>query len=313
MLVLSVLALVLPRVLPGGEPARRALYTVVALGIVAWTVTGQIAAATGSNEIADQAVQGIQRPLDWIDEQTGGEPALYLGQKITDPNGIWQLEFWNRSLKHVWSTDGTAPGPGPTLTPDLVKPTGEVTQPPADVRFVVTEPGISIVGQREWRQHRRVGESIVDWNLIRIAQPLRLKQSATGLYDDGWAGPDSQYARFTTPGGRAGYAVAVVSRKAWGGKDKPADVSIRVGKLRLGHDKQPALGAVTDTCEWTVHRLGERTFYLRAPPPPFLVRVSIDPTFTPHELDPRFSDVRPLGAVVNFGYSERVPPRARAC
>ena len=31
-----------------------------------------------------------------------------LGQQVTDPTGIWLTEFWNRSVKKVWSTDGSA-------------------------------------------------------------------------------------------------------------------------------------------------------------------------------------------------------------
>ena len=49
--------------------------------------------------------------------RTGRRIDVYLGQQMSDQNGEWLLEFWNRSLKAVWSLDGTAQGPGPFLTP----------------------------------------------------------------------------------------------------------------------------------------------------------------------------------------------------
>ena len=57
--------------------------------------------------------------LNWVDRHVHGQPVTYLGQEIKDPNGLWLTEFWNRSLKHVDSLDGSAPGPGPTYAPNL--------------------------------------------------------------------------------------------------------------------------------------------------------------------------------------------------
>ena len=53
----------------------------------------------------------------------------YLGQDIStgDALGVSLMEFWNRDVKNIWSLDGSAPGPGPTLTPDLAGRDGELT------------------------------------------------------------------------------------------------------------------------------------------------------------------------------------------
>ncbi len=69
----------------------------------------------------------------------------FLGQSIKDPNPVWLLEFWNRSLTKVWSLDGTAPGPGATATPDLKKPDGTLTTPTRASSLVT--PGVDIAGQ----------------------------------------------------------------------------------------------------------------------------------------------------------------------
>ena len=120
----------------------------VAVLVLAWTLAGQLSAASASNTFSEEVSKNIDKPLNWIDRATGGQPTLYLGQRLTDYNGLWQMEFWNRSLDHVWSTDGSAPGPGPVVTPDLINArTGEIT--PVDVKYVVADPGIELIGNIE--------------------------------------------------------------------------------------------------------------------------------------------------------------------
>jgi len=64
-----------------------------------------------------------------------------------DQNGEWLLEFWNPHslIGRVWSLDGTAQGPGPTLTPDPSLPEGELSHDP-HLPYVVEERGIDVVG-----------------------------------------------------------------------------------------------------------------------------------------------------------------------
>lgn len=316
MLVLSLLVVVLPRVLPWG--VRQVLATVAVL-VIAWQLAGQMSAASASNTVAQEFAEDIDRPFDWIDRATGGAPTLYLGQRLTDFNGVWQMEFWNRSLQHVWSTDGSAPGPGPTLTPDLVDVrTGEITQPASRVEYVVVDPGIDIVGDLVERHAHYAGGTKTFWTLFRIVPPLRLQNSARGVTQDGWAAGQTDYTQFSTPGNEAGYAVVRVHRKGWGGKDVPkrgSRVVIRVGELERGPDKQPRLGRVTDRCTFRINRLEDRTFLLRTPRPPFHVDVRITPTFVPKEIDPRSPDTRELGAQVGYSFSpaSSVAPELRGC
>jgi hypothetical protein len=314
--VLSLLVLVLPRILPWG--VRPVLAFVAAL-IVAWGVAGQMSAASASNTFSEVLSDDIDRPFDWIDRATGGAPTLYLGQRLTDYNGIWQMEFWNRSLEYVWSTDGSAPGPGPTLTPDLIDAqTGAIQAPPSNVGYVVVDPGIDIVGEQIAEHGHNAAGTQTFWRLIRIAPPLRLQNSTRGVTQDGWASDRTTYSQFTTPGNEAGFAVVRVHRKGWGGDDVPPRgslVTIRVGELIRGPDKHPALGRVTDRCSFRINRLEDRTFLLRTPPPPFQVDVRISPTFVPQEVDPRSPDTRELGAQVGYSFSpaETVAPERRGC
>ena len=55
------------------------------------------------------------------------------------------MEFWNRDVRKVWSLDGTAPGPGPILTPDLLAKDGRLVGDPG-YEYAVIDNGLSIAG-----------------------------------------------------------------------------------------------------------------------------------------------------------------------
>ena len=82
---------------------------------------GQIATTVGVDHVANRLPrQPARSPSTWVDRDTDGKPVTYLGQAIKDPNGAVLTEFWNRSIHHVDSLDGSAPGPGPTGDAGLV-------------------------------------------------------------------------------------------------------------------------------------------------------------------------------------------------
>jgi hypothetical protein len=281
--------------------------------VLGWTLTAQISAATASNSFSNDFTQNISPPLDWLDKATGGKPTLYLGQSIIDPNGLWIMEFWNRSLKHVWSLDGTAPGPGPTLTPDLAGTDGRLFPNPTDVQYVVTDPGVDVVGKVVATHNHKNAASTIPWRLVKISKPLRLAHAQTGIEPDGWVvSPDgiqpakAAYSQFVVK--RPGFAKVIISRRGWGGTDVPGHVTIRLGDLIKGKDKQPGMGKVLATRQFWIHSREQRTFLIPAPKGPFRVEVSVTPTFVQSQLDPRIGDVRHLGAQVGFSF---VPKRVR--
>jgi hypothetical protein len=230
---------------------------------------------------------------------------MYLGQQIPDANGIWLLEFWNRSLRDVWSLDGSAKGPGPTLSPDLLSTDGSITAPEG-VKYVVVEPGIDLVGKIVDTARHYGGGAPQDWRLYEIAPPLRLRDAAEGIYADGWSGKNTAYSRYRTPGNRPGFAVVTLSRAAFNGDEPPGHVTIRVGPLKV-LDKQPGLAKVTQTVRWTIRGGASRTFYVPVPKPPWRVQVLVAPTFRPADVDPQSHEQREFGAQVGFGYVEKLP------
>jgi hypothetical protein len=302
-LVISVVLLLAPRLL-GRHP--RASLGVVATGsvlVLAWCLAGQISAANYSNDESQLLIDNYPRPLTWLDDITHGQPTLYLGQHLDQGayDGIWLTEFWNRSLRYVWSVDGSAPGPGPTQTPNIANATGQLDPSPA-VRYAMVEQGIQLAGKVVARRGR--------WIIYSVRQPLRYAYTQTGIFSDGQTGcslqpcaeADSAYNQFSTSGSRPGYMVVDVSRvSACGAPVPPAGVRVTLGTLIRGTDKEPHIGRVIRIERWTLRIGTARRFVIPTPKPPFRVEVRIAPTYAPLHFGG--SDQRQLGGQVSFHFS----------
>lgn len=297
----SVVVLLVSRV---GGRAGTVVGAVALVLAVGWSLRTETIASRASNNISATFLGGLPKPLNWVDRQTGGAPAVYLGQKIADPNPVWSLEFWNRSVRQIWSTDGTAPGPGPTLTPDLTSRDGSLADR-SGARWAVSDFGIDLVGT----ERQKVGAL----TLVGHDGPLRLEESVRGVFNDGWLGSrtpqDSvaaDYSRFSTPGERAGTVDVRVARTGWCPSDPKADVPghvvIDVGTLKLGEQRDGVVDRVTERRGWTVRGCADRTFSIPTPRPPFHVTVTVTPPFQPHALDPSNSERRYFGAQVGFAF-----------
>ncbi len=304
-LVLSVAFLLAPRLLARRTGWSLGVTATAAVLVLAWCLAGQISAANYSNDAANSLIANYPRPLTWLDRITHGKPTLYLGQHLDSGTdiGVWLTEFWNRSLKYIWSVDGSAPGPGPTQTPNTTQD-GRL-YPAPNVAYVLAEQGIQIDGTIVGRP-----PATGRWVVYRVREPLRYAYNKTGIFADGQTGcsfapcsaANSAYNRFSTPGGKAGYAVVDVSRlSACGAPVGPAGVRVTIGPLVEGVDKQPHIGRVTGIRRWTLRIGTARRFVLRTPPPPFRVEVGIAPTYAPSKFGA--SDQRQLGGQVGFRFS----------
>jgi hypothetical protein len=306
---IAVLLLVLPRAIRH-RPAAAGIATLAGALVVAWSLTGQIAASNASKSLSQSFLAGQPRPQDWVDRLTKGASTMYLGQNISDPNGIYGLEFWNRSIRYVWSLDGTAPkGTGPTETPNIDRIDGHLQQQRGELEYVVTEPGIDVVGDTVATATYLAAGQPTPWSLVRIQYPLRLRHAQGGVFSDGWMSSDASYTQYSTKTRKPGYAVVVISRRAWGGTDVPGNVTIRVGRLGINQRAQPYIKRQTAVRTWTVHSHACRQFTIRSAAPPLRIEVHISPTFVPAELDPSIGDRRELGAIVGMGFSDSRPTR----
>jgi hypothetical protein len=279
------------------RPLRLGVAGVLAAGVLTWTLTAQIYAASGENDFSDQMASGLLKPLDWLDRTTGGEKTVFLGQGIADANPIWSLEFWNRSLRRVWSLDGTAPGPGGTSTADLGAPDGTLFPEPS-TDWVVAGGGVQL---GDGGRAKQIGVYTIE----RLDGPIRLGSAVTGVAPDGWMGEHAAYDRYDVPPGTLGLASIIVSRSGWCGKDKPGKVTIKVGTLTVTEGRRPKIGRLTQVVRDEINSCEQLPFLLRAPPGPWRAEVEITPTFSPKELDPAQIDTRQLGAQVGFDYKPR--------
>ena len=266
----------------------------IAVFALAWSLTTEIYAANGERRGADQAFAVLPKPADWVDQTTGRQPTLFIGQGVSDSNSFYQLEFWNPSIKWFWGMDGSTPG---GVTPNLLRPDG--TQYPDDLgaEFAVVSRGVQI----DAPQVTTVGDYVV----YRLGgKPVRLRETSTGVGADGWMGAEASYTRYDVTGIGRGLVTVVLSRRAACFEhQEPADATVRVGPVVVNRFEQPAIGRVTATRRVKVAFCSDTPVYLPVPSRPWRVEVSINPTFAPKELDPSLGDSRQLGAVVSFGFN----------
>ena len=292
--VVALVVVVALKLLRRGSIGFAAIAGTAAVVVVAWSMTAQVYAAEGERIFSERIERNLPKPFDWVEQATNGGSVVVIGQQISDPTGVWLTEFFNPSIRKMWSLDGTAPPPGPILTPDLAAPDGTLTPPP-ETEFALALNGVELQAPVVDRRGRDT--------LYRLdGQPLRLASAITGLYSDGWMADKAAYNRFDISRDGPGFAVVKLSRVAWCGRDVPGKATVRIGPVTIGPDKQPALERVTATQTKILHHCRAKGFLLAVPSVPWRVEVTIDPTFSPNALDPDNSDRRQLGAVLDVDF-----------
>jgi dolichyl-phosphate-mannose-protein mannosyltransferase len=280
---------------------------VVAIGVLAWNLTGEISFANASNGQSRLFVKYLPHPLDWVDRATGRQPTAYIGEAMSEGNGTWSLEFWNRSIVRIGSLDNTAPGPGAVLRPVPFAGDGRVINDP-QTRYVLAGKGVDPLGT--------LVAARGDLRLYRIHGPLRLRSYVTGVYPDGWTGKEATYSRFATGPRRPGTLTIVASREGWKGNSLAGVVSIAIGTLRPasratienpcadGHcaDTAPTIGRQLAFRQITVASGELKRLRVRVTPP-FQVELAVYPTFAPADFGAY--DRRQLGVQTQFSFREK--------
>ncbi len=266
-----------------------------AVAVLVWSMTAEVYAAEGERLLSTRIAHNLPRPYDWVDQVTGGKSVVVIGQQISDGTNIWLTEFFNPSIRKMWSLDGTATAVGgPILTPDLGDADGTLSPSP-ETGYALALNGVElqapVVGRRRGATLYRLD-----------GRPLKLASGITGIFSDGWMSREASYSRYDVSRDGPGFAVVKLSRVAWCGKDVPGKATVRIGPVTIGPDKQPAIAHVTGTQTKILHHCRAKGFALAAPNVPWRVEVTIKPTFSPHDLDPSESDSRQLGAVVEAGF-----------
>jgi hypothetical protein len=308
LIVLSLVAVAIAvalRLLRRGSLAFGVLAGVAAVAVVAWSMTTQVYAAEGERMFSKQVARNLPKPYDWVEQATGGGSVVVLGQQISDPTNIWLTEFFNPSVRKMWSLDGTALRVGaPILTPDLDATDGTLTPSPG-TDYALAVNGVALQAPVVARRANAV--------LYRLdGKPIKLQDALVGRESDGWiVAPGGEktaraaYTRYDVSGDGPGFAVVKLSRVGWcpsPGRRRTGTATARIGPVTIGPDKQPAIARVTGTRTFLVPDCKANGVLLSTPNSPWRVEVAIEPTFSPHELDPSKSDRRELGAVLDVKF-----------
>jgi hypothetical protein len=282
----------------------------LALGIVAWNVTGEISAAAGNVSIARETGLILRHPYTWVDDGSHGKPTLYLGQGVADQRSEWLLEFWNRSIVTVNSLDSSLVGPGPSGTPNIAAD-GRIywsltPEDPGRVYDYAVEdwPCVDLAGTVA-ATHGYQGPSATglrEWKLIQLTKPNRLRAACSGLYPDGWSGAnDSTYFHFTNA--KRGWLRIRISRQNW----PKSTGHVQFGSIKTEF-REPAIGGIFRERRFVVPSGRELVVWLRAPAGRFGARVVIDDKFIPRDKNPAgSSDPRVLGAQVDYCFFTKLP------
>jgi hypothetical protein len=263
-----------------------ALALVLALG---WMVSTEIAATVGIDRLATTFANNLPKPLDWVDQANGRTPTTYLGQAIKDPNGENLTEFWNRSITTVESTDGSAPGPGPTPSASLLRPDGLLSNLDG-ARYVLGDSGVNL--------NAPVVATNGAMTLYRAKGPWRMADYEQQVYPDTWCPDWCSYTYFKP--GQTGVLKVSLGRLAYNGSAPAASVTVVIGTVEIDPERQTPRFAVIQR---GVHRIipngTSQTITFPVARTPVRVEINVaDSTLIP----PTSVDPRSLGVQVGFKF-----------
>ena len=142
---------------------------------------------------------GIRAPhLDWIDRAVGRDADVaFLWHYAGETRPLWNNEFFNRSVRTVYTLDGPDPADGGLPeTPVFDQPNGMLVDAfgkPPQVRYAVSY--VDIAGTPLARDAK------VGLTLYRVDGPFVILTRVLGVYPDTWGGRTVVYRRVHCDGG----------------------------------------------------------------------------------------------------------------
>ena len=139
--------------------------------------------------------QGITDPdRDWIDAAVGRDARVgVLWSGLIDRFVVNQNEFFNRSVQDVLYNRDAVPGNLPQTQVAVDPRDGFLRDPDGRairVPYLLSDGTLPLAGRTVARDRTKGTE------VLRLAEPLRVRYLASGVDDDGWAGRAFSYRAF---------------------------------------------------------------------------------------------------------------------
>lgn len=162
----------------------------VAVAFVAGVFLVNTIAGTALAEDLSGRIMRSSQASSWVDRRLGaGADVGVVWTGSVDPNWLWQVEFWNRSVRRVYYVGQREPGLLPVHELAFDR-SGEVRVDgrPLPVQAVVTALTF------------RFDAPVLAWRpnalaLVRMTPATRATLIVTGLYGDSWTGPVFTYTK----------------------------------------------------------------------------------------------------------------------
>ena len=142
--------------------------------------------------------QGIAAGKSWIDRAVGPNADVAVLWSGGNRYGVWQNEFWNRSVRRVYSLGSTMSGGLPATTVSI-GPADRATGVLRDRKgrelrdaYVLTSSGVTLVGRVV------AADPAKKLVLYRVSVPVRVTTRIQGLYPEPanpWSGPRVVWTR----------------------------------------------------------------------------------------------------------------------
>ena len=262
---------------------RRIAGPVLVIGVAVFFAVVSRSAFEGARGLAigARAAPGAA-DVNWIDDRLGPDADVVLINDQTlsgNPHAVWQTEFWNRSVRRVLEI---TPPPHIFGDPAALDPaTGKITtalpdgsSEPATARYVVAPATLALAGD--------VVDRVGQLALYRVDGPVQAASLVTGIYPDGWSGPNASFTQFAVPG--RGRAAPTLSFSLPRNSGFPAQhVTVTAGGR---------------THEVTVAPGQTRVVHVAPTRAPLQVQVAVSPTFSPAALGVG-ADTRQLGVLAS--------------
>ena len=215
----------------------RTAIAVFLLVVLFLAVSGTAAQRRTDRASADVQAGTISKQRDWID--AAGVPhdsvaAVYPGG--TDPLRLWEAEFFNRGVGTVLTIGTPLAGSLPEAVVNIDADGVVLTRDGQRVSsvYALADAFNAVLGEvvAADSEHRML--------LVKVQPPMRVPQSVTGIYGDGWSGGTIVYTRHACTGGMVTLDVASSTKLRVG----PVEVIPSVAGETLASTAVPPDGAV---------------------------------------------------------------------